>query len=149
MQDSLFIGFSTRVTIMLKNLKTLLNRILPSRFRSLFAVILALVTVVTSGFWWVPAIAQKINGVPGSPSATMSISGEQLPAPAPQFGGVIKDDALQSKPWWAPRIVPPKDAPNVLKWYDVWGIAVLTLVRTFSNRETTCVVRIFLLTPVS
>jgi hypothetical protein len=27
---------------------------------------------------------------------------------------VIKDGALQSKPWWAPRIVPPKDAPNVL-----------------------------------
>jgi arylsulfatase len=70
--------------------------------------------VVTSGFWWFPALAQKINGVPGSPSATMSISGEQLPAPAPKFGGVIKDDALQSTPWWAPRIVPPKDAPNVL-----------------------------------
>jgi arylsulfatase len=70
--------------------------------------------VVTSGFWRFPALAQKINGVPGSPSATMSISGEQLPAPAPKFGGVIKDAALQSKPWWAPRIVPPKDAPNVL-----------------------------------
>jgi arylsulfatase len=27
---------------------------------------------------------------------------------------VIKDDALQSKPWWPPRVVPPKDAPNVL-----------------------------------
>ena len=27
---------------------------------------------------------------------------------------MIKDDALQSKPWWAPRIVPPKEAPNVL-----------------------------------
>jgi arylsulfatase len=70
--------------------------------------------VVTSGFWRFPALAQKINGVPGSPSATMSISGKQLPAPAPKFGGVIKDDALQSKPWWAPRIVPPKEAPNVL-----------------------------------
>ncbi|MBE9176503.1 arylsulfatase, partial [Synechocystis salina LEGE 06155] len=75
---------------------------------------LALVMVVTSGFWWVPAIAQKINSVLGSPSATMSISGEQLPAPAPKFDGVIKDDALQSKPWWAPRIMPPKHAPNVL-----------------------------------
>jgi hypothetical protein len=32
----------------------------------------------------------------------------------PKFGGVIQDDALQSKPWWAPRIVPPKGAPNVL-----------------------------------
>ncbi len=27
---------------------------------------------------------------------------------------MIKDDALQSKPWWAPRVVPPKGAPNVL-----------------------------------
>ncbi|MEF8759410.1 MAG: sulfatase-like hydrolase/transferase [Candidatus Accumulibacter sp. UW25] len=44
------------------------------------------------------------------------LSGKQLPAPAPEpaFGGVIKDDALQSKPWWPPRIVPPKGAPNVL-----------------------------------
>ncbi|HMU62862.1 MAG TPA: arylsulfatase, partial [Gemmatimonadales bacterium] len=30
------------------------------------------------------------------------------------FGGVIKNDALQSTPWWAPRIVPPAGAPNVL-----------------------------------
>ena len=56
----------------------------------------------------------QITGVLGSPSATTTISGMQLPAPQPKFGGVIKDDALQSKQWWAPRIVPPKDAPNVL-----------------------------------
>ena len=56
----------------------------------------------------------QTTGVPGSPSATTTISGKQLPAPDPQYGGVIKDGALQSKPWWAPRIVPPKDAPNVL-----------------------------------
>jgi arylsulfatase len=99
---------------MTKNLKSLLDRLLPDRFQPILAGLLALVMVVTSGFWWVPVLAQKINGVLGSPSATMSISGEQLPAPAPKFGGVIKDAALQSKPWWAPRIVPPKDAPNVL-----------------------------------
>lgn len=51
---------------------------------------------------------------PGAPGATTSLDGRQLPAPDPQFGGVIADDALQSKPWWAPRIVPPKGAPNVL-----------------------------------
>ena len=56
----------------------------------------------------------QIYGTPGSPSATTTISGKQLPPPDPKFGGVIKDDALQSKPWWAPRIVPPKSAPNVL-----------------------------------
>jgi arylsulfatase A-like enzyme len=56
----------------------------------------------------------EITGVPGSPGATTTISGKQLPAPDPKFGGVIKDDALQSKAWWAPRIVPPKQAPNIL-----------------------------------
>ena len=61
-----------------------------------------------------PIKAQQVTGVLGSPSATTTISGQQLPAPAPKFGGVIKDDALQSKYWWAPRIVPPKQAPNVL-----------------------------------
>ena len=61
-----------------------------------------------------PAGAPQITGVLGSPSATTTISGQQLPAPDPKFGGVIKDDALQSKPWWAPRVVPPKGAPNVL-----------------------------------
>ena len=54
------------------------------------------------------------TGTPGSPSATTTISGLQLPAPDPKFGGVIKEDALTSKYWWAPRIVPPKQAPNIL-----------------------------------
>ena len=58
--------------------------------------------------------AQQTTGTPGSPSATTTIDGKQLPAPDPKFGGVIKDDALQSQPWWAPRIVPPNGAPNVL-----------------------------------
>src|SRR5881227_1492416 len=56
----------------------------------------------------------QTTGTPGSPCATTTISGKQLPAPDPKFGGVIKNDALQSKPWWAPRIVPPKQAPNIL-----------------------------------
>jgi arylsulfatase len=60
------------------------------------------------------ASAAETTGVPGSPSATTTISGKQLPAPDPKFGGVIEDDALRSKAWWAPRIVPPKKAPNIL-----------------------------------
>jgi arylsulfatase A-like enzyme len=60
------------------------------------------------------AMAQQVTGTLGSPSATTTIDGKQLPAPNPPFGGVIKDGALQSTPWWAPRIVPPKGAPNVL-----------------------------------
>jgi arylsulfatase len=55
-----------------------------------------------------------IQGVPGSPSATTTIDGRQLPSPDPKFGGVIKENAAESKPWWAPRVVPPKGAPNVL-----------------------------------
>ena len=60
------------------------------------------------------ASAQQVTGTLGSPSATTTINGAQLPTPAPEFGGVIKDNALQSTPWWAPRIVPPSQAPNVL-----------------------------------
>ena len=56
----------------------------------------------------------QTTGTPGSPGATTTISGKQLPAPDPKFGGVIKNDALQSKAWWAPRVVPPKQAPNIL-----------------------------------
>ena len=62
----------------------------------------------------VPALAQQITGVPGSPSATTTISGKQIPPPDPKFGGVIKEKASESKAWWPPRVVPPKGAPNVL-----------------------------------
>jgi arylsulfatase len=58
--------------------------------------------------------AQQINGTPGSPDATVTIDGKQIPPPPMPFGGVIKESALDSKPWWPPRIVPPKGAPNIL-----------------------------------
>jgi arylsulfatase A-like enzyme len=61
-----------------------------------------------------PASAQQINGIPGSADSTVTINGKQLPAPPMPFGGVIKQGAADSKPWWPPRVVPPKDAPNVL-----------------------------------
>ena len=60
------------------------------------------------------ALAQQVTGALGSPSATTTIPGTHLPPPDPKWGGVIKEDALQSKYWWAPRVVPPKGAPNVL-----------------------------------
>src|SRR6266446_4266112 len=56
----------------------------------------------------------QTTGTPGSPSATTTISGKQLPPPDPEFGGVIKEKASESTPWWPPRIVPPKGAPNIL-----------------------------------
>ena len=84
-----------------------MSRALP-RWRMVSAL-LPLLALVAS-----PLGAQQTTGTPGSPGATTSIDGKQLPAPNPPFGGVIKDGALQSTPWWAPRIVPPKGAPNVL-----------------------------------
>ena len=77
-----------------------------------FLITLALGIALAVGFGAVGA--QQVTGTPGSPGATTTITGRQLPPPDPKWGGVIKEDALQSKPWWAPRVVPPKGAPNVL-----------------------------------
>ena len=60
------------------------------------------------------APSQQINGTPGSPSATVTIDGKQIPPPPMKFGGVIKESAMDSKPYWPARVVPPKGAPNVL-----------------------------------
>jgi Sulfatase len=60
------------------------------------------------------ASAQQINGVPGSPNATMTINGKQLPPPPMKFGGAINESYLDSRLWWPPRVVPPKGAPNIL-----------------------------------
>ncbi|MEO8134612.1 MAG: sulfatase-like hydrolase/transferase, partial [Betaproteobacteria bacterium] len=72
------------------------------------AVLIAVLVTVA------PAAAQQVTGVLGQPSATTTIPGNQLPPPPPKFGGVIKESAKDSKPWWPPRVVPPKGAPNVL-----------------------------------
>lgn len=60
------------------------------------------------------AVAQQVTGNPGSPSATTTIDGSQLPAPPQKFGGKIEREATKSQPYWPPRIVPPNGAPNVL-----------------------------------
>ena len=73
-------------------------------------VIAGMVLLLTT----VPVLAQHVTGTPGSPSATTTIKGDQIPAPPQKFGGVIKDTAQQSKPYWPARIVPPKGAPNIL-----------------------------------
>ena len=61
-----------------------------------------------------PAAAQQANCPAGSPCATAPISGKQLPPLPDKFEGKIERNAAQSTPWWAPRVVPPKGAPNVL-----------------------------------
>ena len=59
--------------------------------------------------------AVEITGVPGSPSATTTIDGKQLPPPPDtKFGGKIKKNVLDSTPYWPPRIAPAKGSPNIL-----------------------------------
>ena len=51
----------------------------------------------------------QIYGTLGSPSATTTIDGKQLPPmPDEKFGGKIERNAIDSTPYWPPRVVPPK-----------------------------------------
>jgi arylsulfatase A-like enzyme len=70
--------------------------------------VVALVTVA------ITVMAQQTTGEPGSPAATTTIDGKQLPAPPGKFAGKIERTTEGSTPYWQPRIVPPKGAPNVL-----------------------------------
>ena len=70
--------------------------------------------LLIAGLVFAPVLAQQVTGTPGSPSATTTIDGKQLPPPPPKFGGVIKESAADSKPYWPATVVPPKSAPNVL-----------------------------------
>jgi arylsulfatase A-like enzyme len=62
----------------------------------------------------VGTFAQQVAPQTCSPAATQSLGGRQLPPEPTPFGGVIKRNALDSKPCWDPQVVPPKGAPNVL-----------------------------------
>jgi arylsulfatase A-like enzyme len=55
------------------------------------AAIVVFLAIALAGL---PVKAQQVTGVPGSPGATTTISGKQLPAPDPPFGGVIPTPAL-------------------------------------------------------
>ena len=73
-----------------------------------------ILSIILTLVFCVPVSAQQITGILGSPSATTTVSGKELPQPDPKFGGEIKEKASESKPWWPPRVVPPKGAPNIL-----------------------------------
>jgi arylsulfatase len=60
------------------------------------------------------ATPPQVTGTPGSPAATTTINGDQLPPPPQKFGGKIGRNAADSTPYWPERVVPPKGAPNVL-----------------------------------
>jgi arylsulfatase A-like enzyme len=70
------------------------------------------VTFVLSVNWLNAQI--QTTGTPGTPGATTTISGKQLPAPPQPNGGVEGPTIDKSKIWWPSRIVPKKGAPNVL-----------------------------------
>jgi len=53
------------------------------------------------------AVAQQVTGTLGQADATTTINGKQLPPPPPKFGGVIKETAKDSTPWWAGPVVDP------------------------------------------
>jgi len=81
-----------------------------------------ILVIVFGGLIGYTVAAQKGKNVPstektpppGSPSSTTTIDGNYLPPPPAKFGGEINLNASQSKPYWPPRVVPPKGAPNVL-----------------------------------
>ncbi len=80
-----------------------------------FQKCVAPIGAVAMMFLGAPTVAaQQITGTPGSPSATTTISGEQLPSPPQKFGGQIERNAAKSTPYWPARIQPPTGAPNVL-----------------------------------
>ena len=72
------------------------------------------ISSIAFGLYSYSCFAQQVTGEPGSPGATTTLGGKQLPPPDPKFRGVIREKASESKGWWAPRVVPPKGAPNVL-----------------------------------
>jgi arylsulfatase len=75
------------------------------------------VLIVSGIFLWMrvlPMKAQQTPASPGSPSATEPLDTTSLPPQPGKFGGKINRNASQSIPWWPPRVVPPKAAPNIL-----------------------------------
>jgi arylsulfatase len=90
-----------------------------------FVVFSAVVLVALAASMWLRALraqppsaapdaSPEVTGTPGSPGATTTIDGRQLPPPSPKFGGRIERNAAESTPYWPARVVPPKGAPNVL-----------------------------------
>jgi arylsulfatase len=85
-----------------------LKYLVPTAHRGAVGVVLFFALGIVNGH------ARQTTGAPGSPDATTTIDGRYLPNPPAPFGGEINPNALQSKPYWPARVVPPKGAPNVV-----------------------------------
>ena len=81
-----------------------------SQFANLFRLITASTILFSTA-----SLAVQQQGEPGSPGATTTIDGKQLPPPPNKtFGGKIEKNVGDSTPYWPPRVVPKKGAPNIL-----------------------------------
>jgi hypothetical protein len=67
----------------------------------------------TTGAHGFPA-SSDVTGKPGAPDSTTTIDGNYVPNAAQPFGGEIRLNAAQSRPFWPARVVPPKGTPNIL-----------------------------------
>ena len=65
-----------------------------------------------------PVRAQETTGKVGSPGATTTIDGKQLPPPDPKFGGVIKDDALKFNTMVAAKNRSAQKSTKHFTYYD-------------------------------
>jgi arylsulfatase A-like enzyme len=79
--------------------------------RGFFASCIVVFTILLTS---TAARAQQSTGTTCSPAATESLDSKYLPTPPGAFKGEINLNAADSKPCWPARVVPPKDAPNVL-----------------------------------
>ena len=80
--------------------------------------IVCFVPVAFAALWTGSAIAQQTTGEAGLPNATTTVDGTYLPNPPAAFGGVINMRAQDSKPFWPPKIVPPKGAAQCAAHHD-------------------------------
>jgi arylsulfatase len=80
----------------------------------LVSLMLVAAAVLVAFFVPITVGGQGSPAQPGAPAYTEALQSKALPPLPPQFGGEIKPTAAESKPWWPPRTVPPKGAPNVL-----------------------------------
>ena len=71
-------------------------------------------SVLTLGLAAMGPAGAAASTAPRSPEATPTADKLRLRNPNPPFGGQINLDAPSSTPYWAPTIVPPQGAPNVL-----------------------------------
>ena len=73
-----------------------------------FALVLAVAHLAA------PITALAEVAPPGSPGATITVDGLNLPQPPEPFRGQINTNASDSQPYWPGLVAPPEGAPNIL-----------------------------------